>query len=260
MEFTNDRVLVLGGSSGIGFAAAKAFKAAGALVTIAARSMDRLKMAGAEIGPETRLVVADVGDPASLAKALAGGFDHVVVSAGVAAVPGPLVEVGADGIAESLTGKALGQAQATLLAAQAVEPGGSVTVVTGVAGRKPLSGMGAVGMANAAIEAMVPVLAAEVGPTRVNAVSPGLTNTGAYAAIPQVERDSLFANAASRLPAGRVGDPADLAKAILAIAANSFITGTVLEVDGGAGLSANRPSVRRPEKPAFAAKGSAVVH
>ena len=147
-----------------------------------------------------------------------------------------------------------------MLAAQAVSFGGSVTVVTGVAGRKPLPGMGAVGMANAAIEAMVPVLAAEVGPTRVNAVSPGLTNTDAYAAIPRAERDSLFANAASRLPAGRVGDPADLAKAILAIAANSFITGTVLEVDGGAGLSGQRSAAHRPEKTAIAIKESAALH
>lgn len=260
MAFAESRVLIFGGSSGIGFATAKAFVAAGAMVTIAARDAERLARASAELGPNVETITADVGDEAMVRSALAAGYDHVVVSAGAVAIPGALVEVGAEGIELSLMNKALGQAQATLLAAQAVHPGGSVTVVTGVAGRKPLPGMGAVGMANAAIEAMVPVLAAEVGPTRVNAVSPGLTNTGAYAAIPEAERDGLFAGAARRLPAGRIGQPEDLAKAILALAANDFITGTILEVDGGAGLCEARKAPPKLAQPTVHRTESAVFH
>ena len=260
MAFADDRVLVLGGSSGIGFATAKAFIAEGAFVTIAARDPQRLARARAALGPNVETTNTDVCDEAMVRSSLAAGYDHVVVSAGAVAIPGALVEVGPEGIELSLMNKALGQAQATLLAAQAVHPGGSVTVVTGVAGRKPLPGMGAVGMANAAIEAMVPVLAAEVGPTQVNAVSPGLTNTGAYAAIPEPERDGLFAGAAQRLPTGRIGQPEDLAKAILALAANDFITGTVLEVDGGAGLSEARKASYKSEQPAVRRTSSAVFH
>lgn len=235
MTFRNQRVLVFGGSSGIGRACAEAFLAAGAAVTLAARGRERLDAVAKEIG--AACVVADVCDLEAVAAALAPGFDHVVVSAAPPAERGSFLEVGPAGIATCLTGKAQGQAQATLLAARAVRRGGSVTVITGVAGRKPMVSLAAVGMANAAIEAMVPVLAAEVGPTRVNAVSPGLTETNSFAAMPEAARKAFFDEVAGALPVGRVGRPEELAQAVLMLAGNGFATGTVLEVDGGARLA-----------------------
>lgn len=236
MTVDGKKVIVFGGSAGIGFATAKAFDEAGALVTIAARNGEKLAAACAKLSAKASEVVADTADAASVEAALRAGFDIAIVSAAPPVAFGPLTSVGPDGIATSLNGKALAQAQATLLAAQHVTQGGAVVVVTGVAGRKPMSNMGTIGMANASIEAMVPVLAAEVGPTRVNAVSPGLTATSAYDGMPAEARDGMFAQAAASLPARRVGQPEDLAGAIFAIATNPFITGTVLEVDGGAGL------------------------
>jgi NAD(P)-dependent dehydrogenase (short-subunit alcohol dehydrogenase family) len=114
---------------------------------------------------------------------------------------------------------------------------GSITLVTGAAARAALPGTSGLAAVNGALEAMARVLAVELAPRRVNTVSPGMTATEAYAGLPDEARKGMFAATAAKLPVGRIGAPEDIAQAILLAAANPFVTGATLDVDGGAHLA-----------------------
>jgi NAD(P)-dependent dehydrogenase (short-subunit alcohol dehydrogenase family) len=74
-------------------------------------------------------------------------------------------------------------------------------------------------------------------PICVNLVSPGLTQTEAYSQMPEAQRAQMFANTAARLPAGKAGEPHEIAQAVALCVTNRFVTGSVLDVDGGARLT-----------------------
>jgi NAD(P)-dependent dehydrogenase (short-subunit alcohol dehydrogenase family) len=90
---------------------------------------------------------------------------------------------------------------------------------------------------NGAIEAAVPTLAKELAPTRINAVSPGVIDTPWWDAMPEEAKATIFRQAAERLPVRRVGRPEDVAQAIVFLVHDSFVTGTIIEVDGGGHLN-----------------------
>jgi NAD(P)-dependent dehydrogenase (short-subunit alcohol dehydrogenase family) len=94
------------------------------------------------------------------------------------------------------------------------------------------------GAINAALEALARGLALERAPVRVNTVSPGLVDTPLYAAMSDADRQAMFDKAAARLPARRVGQPEDIASAILFVATNPFATGSTVTVDGGGTIAA----------------------
>ena len=109
----------------------------------------------------------------------------------------------------------------------------SITFVAAVSARMALPAISGLAAINGALESMVPPLASELAPLRVNAVSPGVIDTPWWDATPKEVKQSYFEQSAKTAPLGRVGAPEDVAKAIVSIAENSFITGTILEVDGG---------------------------
>jgi NAD(P)-dependent dehydrogenase (short-subunit alcohol dehydrogenase family) len=113
---------------------------------------------------------------------------------------------------------------------------GSITFFSGILSRRPSPGLAGLAAINAAVEAFGRALALELAPIRVNVVSPGLTDTPAYATMPDDARKGMFASVAKRLPAGRVGKPEDIASLTLELMRNSFLTGLVVDVDGGAML------------------------
>ncbi len=115
---------------------------------------------------------------------------------------------------------------------------GSITFVSGILSRRPRAGAAALSAVNAALEALGRALAIELAPVRVNTVAPGLIEgTEAYADLDASARAAMFTNAASKLPAGRVGRPQDIAAAILTVMTNPYVTGAVIDVDGGALLA-----------------------
>lgn len=226
-------VLVVGGGSGMGLAIALAAAAAGARLTLAGRTPDKLAAAAGRVGPGTRTLAFDAGDPAQVrdAMAAAGELDHLVVTA-AAPKGGPIWELAFEDALATMRGKFWGP---YLCAAHArVRPGGSVTLFSGVLSRRPAAGQVVLGCVNAAVEALGRALALELAPVRVNTISPGLVDSGAYDRMEAGAREAMFAATAKRLPAGRVGRPEDVAAAALMLMANPYVTGATLDVDGGA--------------------------
>jgi NAD(P)-dependent dehydrogenase (short-subunit alcohol dehydrogenase family) len=116
---------------------------------------------------------------------------------------------------------------------QTLRTDGSIVLVTASSARTSYPGTAGLAAVNGALEAMVPTLALELKPTRVNAVSPGVIETSWWDAWPKEQREAAFAQVAASTPVGRIGQPEDIAQAILLLLGNSFMTGTVIECDGG---------------------------
>lgn len=119
-----------------------------------------------------------------------------------------------------------------------VPDGGSITFVSGFLAERPSATSVLQGGINAALEALARGLALERTPVRVNAVSPGLIDTPLHAGMAAADRQAMFDRVSARLPTGRVGQPDDVAQAILFVAANPFVTGSIVRVDGGGAIAA----------------------
>jgi NAD(P)-dependent dehydrogenase (short-subunit alcohol dehydrogenase family) len=232
------RVLIVGGSSGMGLALAERLLDEGAEVIIAGRSEDRLAAAARRLGHAARLTTAraDIGDEDRVRDLLAGAapLDHVVVTAADAnGAYGPIAGLSLANAQAVLAAKLLGPWLVAKHAAPHLPETGSITFTSGINAYRPRPGSSIITAANGALEALARSLALELAPIRVNVVSPGWVDTPIWETLAGPAKDERLAAMAARLPAGRVGRPEDIAAAFEAVMTNGFITGTVLHVDGG---------------------------
>ncbi|MFL6666169.1 MAG: SDR family oxidoreductase [Burkholderia ambifaria] len=229
------KVLVVGGSSGIGAAAAKAFVQRGAVVTIASRDPAR---AGADAAPDghVRTEALDITDTAAVDAfcARVGQFDHVVISAAKTAT-GPLRSLPLADAQAAMDSKFWGAYR--IARSIDIAPGGSLTFVSGYLSVRPSASSVLQGAINAALEALARGLALELAPVRVNTVSPGLIATPLWDKLAPDARDAMYAGAAQRLPARRVGQPEDVANAIVYLATTPYATGSTVLIDGGGAIA-----------------------
>ena len=230
MSLQGKKVVIVGGSSGIGYATAAMAKAQGAEVVIASRAGARLDAAAKALG--VRAIPADVtGDEAveNLFRQT-GAVDHVAVTAAqLKAGPfktQPIAEAKA-----TMEGKFWGSWRVARFAE--FRPGGSLTIVSGFLSIRPRPNSAIVGAANGALEALARSLAIDIAPVRVNAVSPGIIDTPIRAAMPEDARKAMLDKIAAGLPVGRVGLADDIALQILAFMQNGFATGSIVYIDGG---------------------------
>lgn len=224
------KVVVVGGSSGIGLATAELAKAEGAEVIIASRNAERVQAAAAKIGAKG--IPADVTSDQSVADLFraCGTADHVVVSAAQLRT-GPFRTVALDDVRATLEGKFWGAWRCARAAE--IRPGGSLTLVSGFLSIRPRPNSAIVSAANGALESLARALALELAPIRVNCVSPGIVDTPIRAAMPDAARIEMLAKAAAALPVRRVGLGEDIARQILAFMTNGFMTGSIVYLDGG---------------------------
>jgi NAD(P)-dependent dehydrogenase (short-subunit alcohol dehydrogenase family) len=233
------RVVVIGGSAGIGLATARLLAGRGAKVTIGGRDPRRLAEARASLNGDAETIEVDAADPVSLRRFYdqAGSFDDLVLTVTRRGGAGPAEALADQDLAGAFAGKTIAQLQAVALALPHLADRGSITLVTAGSAQSALPGTAGLAAVNGALEAAVPVLARELGPRRINAVSPGVIETGWWDDLPEDDRRATFATFAERAPAGRNGTPDDVAHAIAALVENAFITGVVLPCDGGLRLT-----------------------
>lgn len=227
-------IVIFGGSAGIGLATARAVKAAGASVTLVGRTAARLEAVAREIGG-AGIAVADIVDRRSVESVFAGmaSVDHVVITAGSLA-GGRLVESDPDELLTAIRERIAGPLYAIKAALALMPPTGSIVLTGGQLSDRPSgNGVSVISAAVRGIEALARALALELKPIRVNVISPGFVDTALFDVLGQEARTAVLAEVAEALPGGRIGQPAEVAEAILLLLNNAYMNGEVLHVDGG---------------------------
>ena len=231
MLLKDKKVVVVGGSSGIGFSTAELARREGADVIISSRNAERLDAAAKSL--TATAIAADVTSDESIAELFGkcGPVDHVVVTAAQLRT-GPFKTVKMEDVRATMESKFWGAWR--VARAAEFRAGGSLTLVSGYLSVRPRSNSAIVGAANGALESLARSLALELAPVRVNAVSPGIIDTPIRAAMPEEARRDMLAKTAASLPVGRVGVGDDIARQILAFMTIGFATGSIVYLDGGA--------------------------
>ncbi|MGQ5261722.1 SDR family oxidoreductase [Micromonospora sp. ZYX-F-536] len=238
-------VVVLGGTSGIGLATARAAAEAGAVVTVVSSNPASVEKALAELPEGAHGHAVDLTDAAAVDRMFArlvaevGPVDHLAYTAGEPLALMSLDELDVDRARQFFELRYFGALGAVRAAAPHLSDGGSVTLTTGTASARPGPGWSVAASICGATEALTRALAVELAPRRirVNAVAPGVVRSPLWASMPEADREQLYRQSAASVPLGRVGEVDDVASAYLFTMVNPFTTGTVLTVDGGSVLA-----------------------
>jgi NAD(P)-dependent dehydrogenase (short-subunit alcohol dehydrogenase family) len=238
MNLQGKRIVVLGGSSGIGLATAQAAVREGASVVIASSRKARVDEALATLPAGTEGHVLDLADSAATQALFArlGQFDHLVFTAGETLQLGSLATTDIDAARRFFTLRYWGAYCAAKYGSSGIRTGGSIVFTSGIAGQRPQAGWSLGASICAAMEGLTRALAVELAPIRVNIVSPGIVQTPLWANMAETDRAALYQRISDRLPVGHVGDAAEIAQAYLYLIRQTYSTGQVLVVDGGAVL------------------------
>jgi NAD(P)-dependent dehydrogenase (short-subunit alcohol dehydrogenase family) len=233
----DQNVLVIGRGGGLAGAITIAARDAGARVTAAGR--DQAALAAAYAGePGITTETVDLTDEASIA-ALGKRLDTVghVVSTASARARGRVPDLDRDAIRRSFDTKVIGPLMLAKHLAPRMAAGGSFVLFSGVAATKIAVGTLGVAITNAAADTLARSLALELAPIRVNAISPGVIDTGAWDALGEQGKADYFAEMTARNPARRIGTANDIADGVLFAMTATFLTGQTLHIDGGEPLT-----------------------
>jgi NAD(P)-dependent dehydrogenase (short-subunit alcohol dehydrogenase family) len=238
MKIQGRKAIILGGTSGIGLEAARQLADAGADIVVASRSGANREIAARTLGASAAIREVDVLDRDGLSALFEeqAPFDILVCSAtGGRRAVGPFLEMDLDGFQGSFA-KLWGYTNAVRLGTSSMSEDGTIVLVSGYPARRPNPGTLAISTVGNAVEGFARALACEIVPRRINVVSPGVISTPLIGVEPGT-REALFANVTKSFPIPRLGQPEEVASAILFVIENEFVTGTTVDVDGGALLS-----------------------
>jgi NAD(P)-dependent dehydrogenase (short-subunit alcohol dehydrogenase family) len=235
MSTTRQQILIMGGTSGIGLATGKHLATTGVNLCVTGRDRTKLQTAVAEIGHDCIGRAVDATDRQQLEALLReiGSLDHLILTLSGGDGAGPFASLDLEKLRQGFDAKFWPHVTTAQAALPHLRPNGSITFVTAASAGGHLPGTAGLAAINGALNAIIPVLAVELKPVRVNAVSPGVIDTAWWDKWPADQKAALFADLAASSPVGRVGRAEDIADAIGFLVGNSFITGQVLQCDGG---------------------------
>ncbi len=238
MDLHGQRVVILGGTSGIGLATAKAAARCGAEVTVISRHPASVDRALAELPPDARGRAADLTDPAPACALFddLGDIDHLVFTAGAPLALTDIAALDLDKAREFFALRYFGALWAVRAAAPHLRTAGSITLSTGIVGRRPSPGWAVAAGIYGAVESLTRALAVELAPIRVNAVCPGMVRSPLWASMTPGRRELLYPDTAA-IPPALLGQGGDIAHAYLYCFTQPFATGSILTLDGAAALA-----------------------
>ena len=232
------KVVLLGGSSGLGLATAKAAAAEGAKVIIVSGNQQRIEQALKELpkGSEGYAVDLSKEDNIKIFFGKTGSFDHLVYTAGENLSLSGISETEIDKARAFFTLRYWGAFAAVKYGAPHINPGGSINLTSGIASTRPGKGWALASSICGAMEGLVRAMAVELAPIRVNSVVPGVVKTNLWNSMTEADRENLYKTVGDSLLVGRVGEAEDIAQAFLYLMKQQFGTGQNMVIDGGAVL------------------------
>ena len=238
MGLEGKRVVVIGGTSGIGFAVAEAAIGDGASVVVGSSQQPNVETAVGRLGQAASGRAVNVRDEANVEAFFSGtgAFDHLVFTAGDwgnLRTPTPLAETDLEAAKGLADVRYWGAVRAIKHALAHISPGGSITLTNGTIAHRPRKGTPLSTAMAGSIEHLVLGPAVDLAPLRINCVCPAGIRTGVWDSIPEETRTASFERMTSRQPIARIGEPAEVAEAYLYLMRGTYTTGQVLLVDGG---------------------------
>ena len=235
------RVVVVGGSSGIGLGVAASALERGAELVIVGRSQQKLQAAARALaaGDRVRTLAADMAQEAEIARVCdeVTAFDHLVSTAGPPPPGDPIARTDIDVVRRFVDSKLLGAILLAKHAVRALRATGSITFTSGInKDRPPVPGGSVVSAIAGSFSYLARALSLELAPARVNVVSPGWVDTPMFDELAGEAKAKYFESMAARLPSGRIATPADIAPAYVYLMESDFTTGQTIDIDGGQSL------------------------
>jgi NAD(P)-dependent dehydrogenase (short-subunit alcohol dehydrogenase family) len=238
MKLDSQKIVILGGTSGIGLATAQLAGAEGATVVVASSTPERMQ-AALELLPESAEGhTVDLRREEEIRDLFGrlGDFHHLVYTAGDSLPLGSIAATSLDAARHALDIRFWGAYAAVKHAATRLRTGGSIVLTSGTASVRPQAAWTVASSICGAVEALTRALAVELVPIRINAVAPGVVRSDLWRDLGEDDRSAMYASLAQALPVGRVGEVGDVAETILYLLCNGYSTGTVVTIDGGSVL------------------------
>jgi NAD(P)-dependent dehydrogenase (short-subunit alcohol dehydrogenase family) len=229
------RIILIGGTSGFGFATAEKAASEGAQIVIASSRQERVDSTLKRLPDTTegyRVDLTSVEQVNTFFEQV-GSFDHLVFTAGETLQIGELAVTTLEQAKQFFNIRFWGAFMAAKYGSRGIRAGGSIVLTNGLAGLRPQKGWSVMASICGALEALTRALAIELAPIRVNLVCAGFVKTELWSNVPESEREEMFASAARQLPVGRVGEAEDLAETYLYLMRQGFSTGAMILVEGG---------------------------
>jgi NAD(P)-dependent dehydrogenase (short-subunit alcohol dehydrogenase family) len=231
----NKKVVILGGSSGIGLATAKAAANDGAEVVIVSANQQRIDTALTELPEGTKGFSVSLTDEQQVQDFFTnlGKFDHLVFTAGESLQLNKVADTPLADAKQFFDVRYWGAFTAVKYAAPNINAGGSIVLTSGSAAQRPGSGWSLGASICAAMEGFTRAMAIELAPIRVNIVAPGLVKTNLWSNMSEQDREGLYAHYAGTLPVKYVAGADDIAQSYIYLMCQLYSTGQRVVVDGG---------------------------
>jgi len=238
MTLSKKRIIIIGGTSGIGLATAKLAAENGASLVITGFQGKDFENIKSQINGDAEILQLDIADESAVKTFFdkIGKFDYLTTP-GSAVHKGSFLQMDSKTAKAGFDSKFWGQYNAAKYAVPHINSGGAIVFFSGVISQRPQLNSVVMATVNSAVEGLGRALAVELAPIRVNVIAPGLIETPRYANLSEADRATVFANNIVKSPIKRLGQPQEIAEAILFLMTNTFMTGQTVFVDGGHLLS-----------------------